>query len=179
MKKIKFEFWFENYGKLLLKGLLVVVLVLLFLLAGFRGFQVIQKELSRFSPALAELPVILVLNKLDQVPADERDALCQSIIEGIGWTGETLHISGLTGEGTDQLKYFLMNRIEADRTRELEEPDYAEAQAAQRARLEQETRESSQASKEAYRAARKAAREAGQADDEDDDHEMEVIYVRE
>ena len=46
MKKIKFEFWFENYGKLLLKGLLVVVLVLLFLLAGFRGFQVIQKEKS-------------------------------------------------------------------------------------------------------------------------------------
>lgn len=144
-----------------------------------RNFQVIQRELGRFSPALAELPVILVLNKLDQISKSERDGLCQRIIDGIGWTGDVLRISGLTGEGTDQLKYDLMNRIEADREREAEEPEYAQQQAALRSRLEQETRENSLLSKEAYRAMRRAEREAaGQDGDDDDDHDMEIIYVR-
>ncbi|RYZ84084.1 MAG: hypothetical protein EOO68_32085 [Moraxellaceae bacterium] len=102
----------------------------------------------------------------------------------LGWTGKVFRCSGLTGEGTMQVAYYLMDQIEQQRELETEDPEVAEAQREFRERLEQETRENSIAAKEAYREARRAAREGHEHDDEDDwddeDDEggMEVIYAR-
>lgn len=145
--------------------------------------QVIQAELARFSPALAELPVVLVLNKLDQVLEEEHDALCDQIVTELGWTGPVFRTSGLTGEGTRQVLYYLMDQIEQEQEREAEDPDFAIAQRERRQRLEQETRENALALHEAQREARRAAREAGEWDDDDfddfdDEDGPEVIYSR-
>ena len=146
--------------------------------------KAITEELAKFSPALAELPVVLVLNKLDQISPDVQDEWCNHIVAELGWTGPVFRCSGLTGEGTKQVAYYLMDQIEQQRELEAEDPDVAEAQREFRERLEQETRENSIAAKEAYREARRAAREGHDHDDdddwddEDDEGGMEVIYAR-
>ncbi len=146
------------------------------------NFRAIMGELARFSPALAELPVVLLLNKIDQIPADQQDEWCQHILHELGWTGPVFRTSGLTGEGTQPVMYYLMDRIEQEREREAEDPDYAAIQQERRQRLEAETRENTQRLSDAQRAARRAAREAGLLDDDDDwddgEDEAESIYVR-
>lgn len=145
--------------------------------------KAIFSELKKFSPALAELPVVLVLNKLDQIPEDAQNEWCTHIVAELGWTGPVFRCSGLTGEGTRQIVYYLMDQIEQERELEVEDPDFAQAKKEFRERLEQETRENSLAAKEAYKEARRAARQGGDDDDDDDWDEsdeggMENIYVR-
>ena len=149
--------------------------------------RIILNELERFSPELANLPQILVLNKIDQVVDEqELDELCKHIVAELEWSGDVFRTSTLTGDGTDAVKYHLMNEIELERERELEEPEFAEAQKARFERLEVEVRRNTEAQREAYRAARKAQREgtvlsgddfSGDFDDDLDDDGVEVVYV--
>jgi len=145
--------------------------------------KVIMDELLRFSPALSELPMVLVLNKLDQIPAELHNELCTHIVAELGWTGPVFRTSGLTSEGTRAVVYHLMDQIERERELEIEDPDFAEMIKARRANLEQETRENSLALQEAQRAARRTARMGIDGDDNDDDDwddsdGAEVIYAR-
>ena len=64
--------------------------------------QIILNELNKFSQELSQLPQILVLNKIDQIPNEQRDAVCQDIITRLGWAGEVFYTSTLTGEGLKQ-----------------------------------------------------------------------------
>lgn len=140
--------------------------------------QVIFNELERFSPELANLPQILVLNKIDQVDAAELNALCTHIVAELGWSGIVFRTSTLTGDGVDAIKYHLMNEIEREREREEEDPMFAEAQLERFERLEAEVRRNTEAQREAYREMRRAQREGQSGDfDDDDDHEVEVVYV--
>ncbi len=139
--------------------------------------KIILAELEKFSPALAQLPQILVLNKIDQVPAEELNELCTHIVAEIGWTGMVFRTSTLTGEGVDEVKYHLMNDIEREQEREEEDPIFAEEQQERFARLEAEIRHNTEQQKLAYREAKKAQRE-GLNDDEDfDDGDVEVVYA--
>ena len=146
--------------------------------------RAILGELKKFSPTLAKLPLVLVLNKLDQIAEESRGEWCQHILDELQWTGPVFKTSGLMSEGTKEVVYYLMDQIEQQRERELEDPEYAAEVKAFREQLEAETREQTIAAKEAYRAMRKAQREAGLEDDEDDfdDNEdeggVESIYVR-
>ncbi|MEO1849370.1 MAG: Obg family GTPase CgtA [Psychrobacter sp.] len=140
--------------------------------------RVILNELERFSPELANLPQILVLNKIDQVNDEDLNALCTHIVAELGWTGMVFRTATLTGEGVDAVKYHLMNDIELEREREIEDPMFAEAQKERFERLEAEVRLNTEAQREAYRAARKAAREGLDLSDlDDDDDGVEVMYV--
>ena len=142
--------------------------------------RVILNELERFSPELANLPQILVLNKIDQVTDEDLNELCTHIVAELGWTGMVFRTSTLTGEGVDAVKYHLMNDIEREREREIEDPIFAEAQKERFARLEEEVRLNTEAQREAYRAARRAAREGiDNSDDrlDDDEDGVEVVYV--
>ncbi|MGM8871640.1 Obg family GTPase CgtA [Psychrobacter sp. 2Y5] len=147
--------------------------------------NVILNELERFSPELANLPQILVLNKVDQIVDEtELNELCTHIVAELGWTGIVFRTSTLTGEGVDAVKYHLMNEIERERERELEDPIFAEDQKERFERLEIEVRRNTEAQREAYRAARKAQREGTEIADEnltdfddDDDDGVEVVYV--
>ncbi|MCK4086064.1 Obg family GTPase CgtA [Acinetobacter radioresistens] len=143
--------------------------------------KAILRELEKFSPTLAQLPVVLVLNKLDQLPEDSREEWCEHILNELNWDGPVFKTSGLLSEGTKDVVYYLMDQIEQQREREIEDPEYAAQVKAFREQLEAETREQTIAAKEAYRAMRRAQRLADHKDDEDfddEDDEVEVIYVR-
>ena len=146
--------------------------------------KAILGELEKFSPTLAKLPVVLVLNKLDQIAEESRDEWCQHLLNEMEWKGPVFKTSGLMAEGTKEVVYYLMDQIEQQREREVEDPEYAAEMKAFREQLEIETREQTIAAKEAYRALRKAQREAGLFDDEDDfeddedEGDVESIYVR-
>ena len=145
--------------------------------------KAILGELEKFSPTLAKLPVVLVLNKLDQLAEDSKEEWCQHILDELQWDGPVFRTSGLMAEGTKEVVYYLMDQIEQQREREVEDPEYAAEIKAFRDQLEAETREQTIAAKEAYRAMRKAQREDALYDDDDfDDDEdeggVESIYVR-
>lgn len=65
--------------------------------------RAIEHELEKFSETLANRPRWLVLNKVDMVAEEDRDAHCQAIIDELGWQGPVFRISALSGEGTKSL----------------------------------------------------------------------------
>jgi GTP-binding protein len=147
--------------------------------------KAILQELKNFSPTLAKLPVVLVLNKVDQLSSDTREEWCNHLLEEMQWEGPVFQTSGLMSEGTKEVVYYLMDEIEQQREREQEDPEYAAEVKAFRDQLEAETREQTIAAKEAYREMRRQQRLAGllaedddEDDDDSDDGEMEVFYVR-
>ncbi|EOC4829216.1 Obg family GTPase CgtA [Acinetobacter baumannii] len=146
--------------------------------------KAIMNELAKFSPTLAKLPIVLVLNKLDQIAEESREEWCQHILDELQWTGPVFKTSGLLEEGTKEVVYYLMDQIEQQREREVEDPEYAAEVRAFREQLEAETREQTIAAREAYRAMRKAQRLESMMDDDDDfdddedDGDVESIYVR-
>ncbi|MEI1691327.1 Obg family GTPase CgtA [Acinetobacter nosocomialis] len=146
--------------------------------------KAIMNELVKFSPTLAKLPVVLVLNKLDQIAEESREEWCQHILDELEWTGPVFKTSGLLSDGTKEVVYYLMDQIEQQREREVEDPEYAAEVRAFREQLEVETREQTIAAKEAYRAMRRAQRLESMMDDDDDfdddedDNDVESIYVR-
>ncbi len=142
--------------------------------------QAIAAELEKYSPALAELPRWLLLNKMDMVPADMADELCDDIVQRLGWTGPVFRTSGLTGDNAMTVCYRLMDAIDEQRQLEAENPEFAEAVQLRRRRLEEEGREKIRQLAEKRKAARRAAQEAGQALDDDDwnedDYDVEFEY---
>ncbi|WP_221800142.1 Obg family GTPase CgtA [Oceanobacter mangrovi] len=139
----------------------------------------IADELEQFSPGLAERDRWLVLNKLDLLPEDEREAACEAIIEKLGWEGPVYRVSALNREGTFKLSCDIMEYIEARRRRALEDEDFAQQLVDERERVEEEAREKIEELEQIRRAERAAARRAEFDDDDDDDHGVEVIYLRE
>ncbi|HBX39079.1 MAG TPA: GTPase ObgE, partial [Marinobacter adhaerens] len=57
----------------------------------------IEHELEKFSETLANRPRWLVLNKVDMVAEEDRDAHCQAIVDELGWEGPVFWISALSG----------------------------------------------------------------------------------
>lgn len=153
--------------------------------------KAIMAELEKFSPTLAQLPMVLVLNKLDQISEESRDEWCQYLLDELNWQGAVFKTSGLLAEGTQDVVYYLMEQIEQQQELEQEDPEYAQKMKAFRDQLEAETREQTLMAKEAYRQMRKAQREqrlnagldvddyddVGDFDDDDFD-DVEAVYVR-
>ncbi|MGO2415675.1 MAG: Obg family GTPase CgtA, partial [Cobetia crustatorum] len=65
--------------------------------------EAILKELKNFSAALTELPRWLVINKVDLLAEEDRDALVKDLVERLGWEGELFVISAASGIGTQDL----------------------------------------------------------------------------
>lgn len=135
----------------------------------------IVHELEKFSETLANRDRWLVLNKVDMVPEDEREAHCQAIIDELGWEGPVFHISALSGEGTKPLTQAVMRWIEARAEEEAENPEIAEREAEKRQRMDEEARAGIEEEKQAIRAAREEADDG--FDDDDDDYDVEVVYA--
>ena len=74
----------------------------------------ILNELAGFSPELAERERWLVLNKVDLLPAGERDRICDEVCRDLGWHGPVFSISALSGEGTERLTQAVMTFLEAE-----------------------------------------------------------------
>ncbi|MEC9411398.1 MAG: GTPase ObgE [Pseudomonadota bacterium] len=83
--------------------------------------QIINRELENYSEALGSQDQWLVLNKMDLVPEDIRDDLCQEVLDRLQWKGKVFYISGQTGEGCDALVNEVMNYLESVRVSEKDE----------------------------------------------------------
>lgn len=73
----------------------------------------ILDELEKFSTDLLERERWLVLNKIDLLPEDERDARVRQIVQGLDFTGPVYPISAIAREGTDALCRDVMAYLEA------------------------------------------------------------------
>ena len=60
-------------------------------------------ELKKYDTALYDKPRWLVLNKLDMVPADEREKRVKDFVKRFKWKGPVFEISALTREGCEAL----------------------------------------------------------------------------
>ena len=65
--------------------------------------KAIVAELKKFDQSLYDKPRWLVLNKLDMVPAEEREARVKDIVKRLKYKGPVFEISALTREGCERL----------------------------------------------------------------------------
>jgi len=69
------------------------------------GARAIQKELRKYDPALHAKPRMLVVNKIDLVPEDERDARVAALVKSLRWKGPVFRIAAISGAGTRELTF--------------------------------------------------------------------------
>jgi GTP-binding protein len=81
-----------------------------------RDARSIAAELKKFDPALSRKPRWLVLNKVDMLPAGERNAAAARIARRLRWHGPSFCISALTGEGCRELGFAAMRFLESGKT---------------------------------------------------------------
>ena len=74
----------------------------------------ILAELRRYDEALYTKPRWLVLNKLDLVGDDEKQAVCDEIVKGLDWKGPVYQISAINKQGVDVLCNDIMSSLESD-----------------------------------------------------------------
>lgn len=74
--------------------------------------QTINRELEHYSEALGSQDQWLVLNKMDLVPEDIREELCQEVLDRLNWQGKVFRVSGQSGEGCDQLCAEIMDYLD-------------------------------------------------------------------
>jgi len=98
--------------------------------------RIINKELEKYSDALGSQDQWLVLNKMDLVPEDIRDELCQDVIDQLDWQGKVFRVSGQSGEDCDPLCTEIMSYL--DELNEAEQARKDEEQAALKAELAKE-----------------------------------------
>ncbi len=82
----------------------------------------VEGELGQYSAALADKPRWLVLNKLDLLPADEREERAAKLVAKLDWRGPVYAISAIAGEGTKRLAQDVMSYLEGLREPETAEP---------------------------------------------------------
>jgi GTP-binding protein len=144
------------------------------------NMQSIVNELQAFSPTLAQREIWLVLNKVDTLPEDEVESRCQSIVNSLDWSGPVFFISALNANGTQDICYQLIERLEAIKQAELDDPDLKAEELEQQNQMQAEARERIEALRERKRLeARKArGKDSGDDDDwDDDDYDAEFEYV--
>ena len=69
-------------------------------------------ELRRHSEELAGKERWLVLNKTDLLDGDALETRCQSIVDGLDWSGPVYRVSAVSGSGTRLLSGDIMHWIE-------------------------------------------------------------------
>ncbi|HSC97021.1 MAG TPA: GTPase ObgE [Burkholderiales bacterium] len=74
--------------------------------------RAIVSELRKYDEALYRKPRWLVLNKVDRVPAGERERAAKRFLRNFGWRGKSFIISALTGEGCRELVFAVMKYLE-------------------------------------------------------------------
>jgi len=77
--------------------------------------RTIDAELEKFSPDLAARTRWLVINKIDLVAPDERQARREALCDALAWQGPVFDVSAATGEGTTALAGAIMRELEKER----------------------------------------------------------------
>jgi GTPase len=140
--------------------------------------QAIISELEKFSQELANRERWLVLNKVDLLPSETLEEICQDVIDTLAWKGKVFMISAINRQGTDELCQELMGIIDEQNLLLAEDDEYREAQDKAQLQMEHEVRQSIENAKNLWREKRKAAGD-DEDDFDDDDYDVEVEYVNE
>ncbi|MFM8766738.1 MAG: Obg family GTPase CgtA, partial [Rubrivivax sp.] len=77
--------------------------------------RAIAKELKAYDPELHAKPRWLVLNKIDMLPPDERQARVRDIVRRLRWKGPVFAVSALAREGLDPLLRAAWEHVSARR----------------------------------------------------------------
>ena len=85
--------------------------------------RAIVSELKKYDPALAAKPRWLVLNKIDMIAADQRDARVKDFVRRLRWKGPVFQISALAREGLDGLVRAVYEHVAATRPQAAMETD--------------------------------------------------------
>jgi GTP-binding protein len=80
--------------------------------------KAIVNELKKYDDGLYKKPRWLVLNKLDMVPLDEREALVKDFVKRFKYKGPVFEISALTREGCEPLIKAVYKHIKAQQVAE-------------------------------------------------------------
>ncbi len=89
--------------------------------------RAIVEELKKYDEGLYNKPRWLVLNKIDMLPEEERDAKRIAFLREFGWDAPSFCISALAGDGCKALTYAIMDYLDANRPEpETEQPAAAE-----------------------------------------------------
>jgi len=83
----------------------------------------IVAELGKYSSELSERPRWLVLNKTDLLSGEQREQVCTEIVKALDWDGPVFEISAISQQGTRELMFAIMEKIEQEREAELAEAD--------------------------------------------------------
>ncbi|MBR9827425.1 MAG: GTPase ObgE [Oceanospirillales bacterium] len=135
-------------------------------------------ELTKFSQTLADQPRWLVLNKLDLLPEEEREAACEAVIAALNWEGPVYKVSALNKTGLSPLVHDLQDYLDARSAAIIENPELLEQERAIRALVDEEARENLRRLRAEARARREAEDDLDDDDFDDDDYDIEVEYVR-
>jgi len=92
--------------------------------------RAIVNELKKYDESLYNKPRWLLLNKMDMMPADEREQRRQQFLKDFGWDGKCFIISALTSEGCKEVTYAIMEFLDQNRPAE-ETDDQGDTQKAQ------------------------------------------------
>jgi len=74
--------------------------------------RVLERELKKFDKTLANRERWLILNKMDLLSENDREARAAALIKSLRWKKPVYRISAIRGEGCRQLTYDLMQRLE-------------------------------------------------------------------
>ncbi len=91
--------------------------------------RIIEGELAKFSEELVLRDRWLVLNKLDLLPEEEREARCNEIVTKLQWQGPVFRISAINKEGTQPLVYRIQEYLEEQRAKVEPESDASAAES--------------------------------------------------
>ena len=136
------------------------------------NISVIENELDQFSPTLWGRERWLVLNKIDLLPEDEQEKLCQAVVEKLQWEGPVYQVSASGAKGTEPLCQDIMAYLEERWVLEKEYPEEAEHERELQIRMQNEARDRI----ESLKGKRKADIDDDDDFDDDDDHDVEIIY---
>ena len=75
--------------------------------------KAIVKELRKYDESLYQKPRWIVLNKLDMVPAEARDALVKDFIKRMRWKGPVFQVSALAREGLGPMVQAIYEHVAA------------------------------------------------------------------
>ena len=91
--------------------------------------KAIVNELKKYDKALYDKPRWIVLNKLDMVAPDEREALVADFVKRMKYKGPVFQISALTREGCEHLIKDIYKHIKAQQVSE-QPPEYVDPRFA-------------------------------------------------
>lgn len=78
-----------------------------------RDAHAIVEELRKYDESLYLKPRWLVINKVDLVPEEEREARIEALLKGYGAVDKHFVISGISGDGCKPLTYAIMEHLES------------------------------------------------------------------